>query len=122
MFNGKYNFNHLAQEVNIAFGISDERMREIYLKLNAVARLYPSYIIVSEVWLSDDKFTDVEKAFGMMCLGKTFGMAVMMKKLKIKIQYPGTKLPPEGQLLDTMLNAKRDMPIFNRELNKLGNS
>jgi len=106
MFNGKYELAHTDNIIR-AFGLTDERLKEVFAKLNAVANIYPSYVAVAEVWLNADKFTDMEKAFGLFVLGKMFGVGTLINKLKIKISYPIGS--PEGELLRKLVNNKKDI-------------
>lgn len=115
MFNGKYNLNQTALKLTEAFGISDDRYKEIMHKLNAVANIYPEYVPILEVWLNcEEKFTDEEIAFGLFQLGKMFGMGVMMKKTKAKMVY--SIGDPEGKLLKKMFEGRKELANINKLL------
>ena len=121
MFNGKYELNHTSPDLISAFGISKERYKEIMLKLNAVANIYPSYIAVTEVWLNcEERFTDKELAFGLFALGKMYGLGTMIKKFKIKLAFPLDNL--EGQLLKKLFEGKREIDQLTQKLLSRGKS
>lgn len=119
MFNGKYELNHLASGINQQFGLSEERTNEVTKKLYAVAKIYPSYAAVCEVWMntSHQQFSEMEKAFGLFAMGKIFGMAMMIVKFKLKIVFfsGGTF---EDKLLKIMIEGRR--PIENVVRNSIG--
>lgn len=121
MFNGKYELNHIALDLITAFGISKERYKEIMLKLNAVANIYPEYIPVIEVWLNcEEKFTDKELAFGLFILGKMFGMGALMKRTRIKVGYPIGD--PEGKLLKKLFEGRKELNKISKMILKRSNN
>lgn len=120
MFQGKYQLNHLSTDLDDAFGLTKERTKEVMGKLLAVAQIYPNYIVISEVWLNCDRFTDKEKALGMFILGKIFGLHTLTNKLKLKMVYPVDDL--EGKILKYILEGKRDMNKLTKQLLKQGSN
>ena len=119
MFDGKYNFNQLAPKLNNAFGVSDKRTAEIFKKLYSVVKIYPSYIAVCEVWLNCEKFTEMEKAFGLFVMGKVFGINALRKRARIiRVVYPEGDL--EGKLVKLLYEGTRTLNHYTEQTLKFG--
>ena len=112
--------NRATNKTSIAFGVSDERGAEILKKLISVAKIYPSYSIIAEVMLNcSDRFTQMERLFGLFLLGKTKGMATIMKTTNIQVKFNAYKMNLEQKLLSIL--SKRvvvEDPLLNKLLGK----
>lgn len=95
--------NRVVSHINLSFGVSPERMNEIYQKFIATAKIYPHYATLAEAFLNSAQFNEKEKFFGMFMLGKMFGMLVIVKRKGIRLAYSSTN--PEGQLLKLLQNT-----------------
>lgn len=92
-----------AQTTREAFGISMERKIEILRKLIAIAKIYPKYAIIAESFLNcTDKFTEMERLYGLFELGKVSGAAALMRQAKIAVQHNRATMPLEAELLSLM--------------------
>jgi len=114
MFNGKYSLNNTSPNLKAAFGISDERYKEIMHKLNAVANIYPKYIAVLEVWMNCINFTDMEKAFGLFVIGRVFGMGNVMRSAKIRVIFPQSDLL--GKLFKKLYTGTKEIDSLTEKL------
>ncbi len=95
--------NRVTRHINLAFGVSPERLAEIYKKFIAVANIYPNYSTIAESFLNSTHFNEKEKFFGMFVLGKTFGMMMIVKRKGMKLAYRNNDF--EGQFLKAMHNT-----------------
>lgn len=88
-----------AQETGLAFGVSHERGAEILRKMIAVAKIYPKYSVIAEVLLNcSDRFTEMERLFGLFLLGKAKGAATVMKRCNLKIKFNAGQMNLEHRL------------------------
>lgn len=86
-----------------AFGIPLKRKHEILRKLVAVASIYPKYSVIAEVFLNcEDRFTEMERLYGLFELGKVSGSASMMRMAKIQVKCDAITMPLEQKLLSLM--------------------
>ena len=100
-----------------AFGVSPERQAEVFRKLIAIAKLYPRYSIIAESFLNcEDRFTEMERLYGLYELGKIKGAAGVMRRVKIQIKYDTSTMPLEGKLLSIL---SKHVVVENKILNKL---
>lgn len=92
-----------ANTTRDAFGVSGERKAEILKKLIAVAKIYPKYSIILESFLNcEDRFTEMERLYGIFELGKISGSAALMRKIKMRVEYNSLTMPLEAKLLALM--------------------
>ena len=86
-----------------AFGLTEERRVEVLKKLIAVARIYPKYSIIIESFVNcKDRFTVMERLYGIFVIGKMRGAAGMMKMLKAQITCDAVTMPIEQKLLSLL--------------------
>lgn len=103
MFEQKIKMVIGARKTREAFGISQERGAEVIRKLIAVAQLYPVYSVILESFLNcTDRFTTMERLWGVFELGKIHGAAKMMKSAKILVKFDAHTMPLEGKLLSIL--------------------
>lgn len=95
--------NCTTERTSLAFGVSDDRGAEILRKLIAVAKVYPRYSVIAESFLNcSDRFNEKERLFGLFILGKTKGMATIMKMTNIHVKFNAMKMNLEQRLLSLL--------------------
>lgn len=95
--------NRIAPNTNLAFGVSEERVAEILRKMIAVANLYPKYSTIAEVLLNcSDRFTEMERIYGIFVLGRVQGQSSLLRKIKKKMRFDSATMPLEARLLARM--------------------
>ena len=103
MFEQKIVMNKVAITISQAFGVSEERKAEILKKLIAVANIYPRYQVMCEVFLNcDDRFTEMERLYGLFLLGKTRGAVSILSQTRVKIRTKEFNMPLEMKLLSIL--------------------
>jgi len=107
-----------APTVREAFGISNEQKAEVLKKLIAVARIYPKYSVIAESFYNcSDRFTDMERLFGLFLLGKVSGAAAAMRTGNIVVQFDRTTMPLDAELLSLMsMHVKVRDPLMDQLL------
>ena len=92
-----------AVRTSLAFGVSEARGAEVLKKLIAVAKVYPRYSVIAECFLNcSDRFTQMERLFGLFLLGKTKGMATIMQRCGLNIKFNAHTMNLEQKLLSLM--------------------
>lgn len=86
-----------------AFGISNDRKKEILDKLIAVAKIYHNFSIIAEVILNcDDRFTEKERLYGLYELGKIAGSASILQQTGITLGCSELTMSGEIKLLSLL--------------------
>ena len=99
----KIKLNRAARTVAQAFGLTDERKAEVLRKLIAVADIYPNYQVIAETFLNcEDRFTEMERLYGLYELGKVRGAAGILKQTRAKIMTKELSMTLEIKLLSRM--------------------
>ena len=95
--------NRLARKTHEAFGVSQDRVAEILKKLIAVAKVYPRYSVIAEVFLNcSDRFTQMERLFGLFILGKMKGEATILRQLRVQLKGNSITATLEQKLLSLL--------------------
>ena len=103
MLEQKIKINRFTPTVALAFGVSNERKAEILKKLVAVAQIYNQYSIIAESFLNcEDRFTEMERLYGLFALGKIYGMASMLKHKNMTIRCRELRMDLEVKLLSIL--------------------
>ena len=84
IFNQRFTFSRLMATLDKRMGLTQVRSNEVFAKLLRVAKVQPEHSVIIESLLNDDRFTDIEKAFGIFALGEIYGMVNMMKRFNMK--------------------------------------
>jgi len=91
--------DHTATRTSLAFGVSEARSAEVLRKLIAVAKIYPRYSAIIESFVNcSDRFTVMERLFGIFLVGKTKGAATIMKRCDIKVKLNAQQMNLEHTL------------------------
>lgn len=92
-----------SNRTHLAFGVSEIRMVEILHKLIAVAKVYPRYSVIAESFVNcSDRFTVMERLFGIFLLGKVKGQHTVLKQLKIQVKSNSVSATLEQKLLSLL--------------------
>ena len=109
--------NTTVNRTGLAFGVSDDRGAEVLRKLIAVAKVYPRYSVIAESFLNcSDRFTEMERLFGLFLLGKAKGMATMLVRCNLKVKFNATSMNLEQKLLSLLT---KDVVVEDPLLNQL---
>ncbi len=109
--------NRVAIKTHEAFGLTELRVVEILKKLIAVAQIYPRWSTIAEVFLNcEDRFTEMERLFGLFLLGETKGQATILKQRNIEIKVDAATMPLQMRLLSLL---SKQVLVEDKELNKI---
>ena len=98
--------NRATNRTHEAFGVSNDRVVEILQKLIAVASIYPKYSTIVEVFVNcSDRFTVMERLFGIFIMGTVKGKSTMAKLANIRVKANALTMPLEQRLLSLLSNC-----------------
>lgn len=117
MFEQKIVMDRVAIKTHEAFGLTELRVVEILKKLIAVTEIYPRWSTIAEVFLNcEDRFTEMERLFGLFLLGETKGQATILKQKNIQLKFERSTMPLQIKLLSLL---SKQVTVEDKMLNQL---